>query len=122
MGELLGIASQLDNDSHDLHTLLHGRQHEQIKTDLERQKKTLPFVLAAQSQTSTLTSAQFSQPNFSPTRQPEWHEITSQFLDEGIMASWGISLLYHERAHDCLQKIEALHPLSHELHLLLGFA
>ena len=97
LGELLGIAHQLDNDSHDLYTILHTQKQDMIKSDLERQKKTLPIVLAAQ----TLT------PN-------------TESQNEGIITTWGISLLYRERAQECLNKIKVQHFLSQELHLLLG--
>ena len=55
MGELLGIAQQLDNDCHDLYHLLQdyisATESESTmksgKTDLVLKKKTLPIVLAA---------------------------------------------------------------------------
>src|SRR5260370_2977333 len=58
LGELLGIAHQLDNDAHDLYYLLQSETSavpptnaenitRSIKTDLVRTKKTLPVVLAA---------------------------------------------------------------------------
>src|SRR5205807_1813800 len=58
LGELLGISHQLDNDAHDLYDLLHSQNPVlisdqatistgSIKTDLIREKKTLPVVLAA---------------------------------------------------------------------------
>ena len=118
MGKLLGIAHQLDNDSHDLyHILQHqqsGKELGTIKTDLVRQKKTLPVVLAAQA-ISTLHNSSFA-------TDEEKQKAFIDVLHEGIITTWGISLLYHERAHDQLRQIETKHPVSHALRLLLGFA
>jgi len=118
LGALLGIAQQLDNDSHDLyHILQHSQENSSttiVKTDLERQKKTLPIVLAAHT-VSTLQK--------SPTiSDEERQKIYTNALHEGIITTWGISLLYRERAHDQLRQIEMQHPVPHALRLLLGFA
>ena len=117
LGKLYGIAQQLDNDSHDLHHIL---QHEQgnlstgsVKTDLERQKKTLPVVLAAHTMSTLHVS-------FTMTDE-ERQKAYKNALHEGIITTWGISLLYRERAHDQLQQIEMQHPVSRTLRLLLGF-
>jgi hypothetical protein len=40
-------------------------------------------------------------------------------LQQGIVATWGISLLYRERAGECLRKIDALHPIPPLLRSLL---
>ncbi|HYU72764.1 MAG TPA: polyprenyl synthetase family protein [Ktedonobacteraceae bacterium] len=122
LGQLLGISHQLDNDCHDLYYLLQGESvaqsmdegvsiAKQSKTDLIRSKKTLPIVLAAQSQRAF---------------HSEGSDIANgsddqKALREGIMAAWGICLLYRERARDQLQRIEAQQPISHTLRLLLGF-
>ena len=50
--------------------------------------------------------------------QRAWIDV----LHEGIITTRGISLLYRERAYEKLQQIEAQRPISHALHLLLGFA
>ena len=123
LGELLGIAHQLDNDSHDLYTILHTQEHNLVKTDLERQKKTLPLVLAAQMRASQQIAPDTHQSD--KTKLPDKTEpqnVLQKSFDESIIAAWGISLLYRERARDCLQKIESQQLLSPELHLLLGFA
>jgi geranylgeranyl pyrophosphate synthase len=123
LGQLLGIAHQLDNDCHDLYYLLQeesvahpideGRGiSRQGKTDIVRRKKTLPLVLAAQSQGAL---------RFEDTAM-EKNAAEHKALQEGIMAGWGISLLYRERARNQLNKIEAQQPISHVLRLLLGFA
>lgn len=114
LGELLGIAHQLDNDGHDLYAIIHAQEKEHIKTDLERQKKTLPQVLAAQTRTT------YQEVSTSP--EDELQKLLMNSLDESIITTWGISLLYRERARDHLEKIEAQHTLSYELLHLLGFA
>lgn len=118
LGRLLGIASQLDNDSHDLYHILEYQQMSgpasSVKTDLTRHKKTLPIVLAAHAMSA------FQEASF--VADEEKQEVLVKFLHEGIITTWGISLLYHERARDQLQRIEAQLPISHLLRLLLGFA
>ncbi len=117
LGRLLGIAHQLDNDSHDLYHILQSQQTSEavgmIKTDLVRQKKTLPVVLAAHAM-ATLH-------NSSLATDEEKQKARIDVLHEGIITTWGISLLYRERAHDQLRQIEKYHPISHALRLLLGF-
>ena len=123
LGQLLGIAHQLDNDCHDLYYLLQEESVAQPidegrvisrsgKTDIIRGKKTLPVVLAAQSQ-GVLKFDDMAM---------EKNAAEQKALQEGIMAGWGISLLYRERTRDQLNKIEAQQPVSHTLRLLLGFA
>ncbi len=118
LGKLLGIAHQLDNDSRDLYDILRYQQiNEQmgtIKTDIVRQKKTLPVVLAAHAMSVLQHSASTS----SLEEQRVWVDV----LHEGIITTRGISLLYREHAYEMLQQIEAQRPISHALRLLLGFA
>jgi geranylgeranyl pyrophosphate synthase len=121
MGEQLGIAAQLDNDSRDLYYLLHMRKETSVqanqpiirsfKTDLVRSKKTLPVILAARSD-STLQS-------LSLLNDEDNQQTYLVALHEGITASLGICLLYLERARDYLRKIEAQQSVSPTLHLLL---
>ena len=117
LGELLGIAHQFDNDSHDLYTILHDQETETVKTDIAHQKKTLPLVLAAQ-----IRASQHTAPNISQRDETDPQHALLASYDEGIIAAWGISLLYRERAQDCLRAIEVRQPVSGELRLLLGFA
>ena len=119
MGELLGIAHQLDNDAHDLYYLVEssGTSSEtpverSVKTDLARGKKTLPVVLAASVYESL-------QGNHEPSDVEK--QGYTQALREGIMTTWGISLLYRERAEEHFLAISARRPLTPELRLLLGF-
>jgi geranylgeranyl pyrophosphate synthase len=118
LGELLGIAHQLDNDSHDLYYLLEGETFATmaadatgVKSDLVRGKKTLPVVLAA----SRGYTLQRSLPLADEEKEEYLHA-----LHEGIITTWGICLLYRERARDRLQEIEAQRPIAPALHLLLG--
>jgi geranylgeranyl pyrophosphate synthase len=114
LGELLGIAGQLDNDCHDLHaSLAPPPALSQPKSDLRRGKKTLPLVLAAS--TGCSPEELFALQHGAPVRS-----ALSARLAEAITAAWSICLLYRERARLCLQAIEACQPLPPELHQLLG--
>ncbi|MFL5653901.1 MAG: polyprenyl synthetase family protein [Ktedonobacteraceae bacterium] len=123
-GELLGIAHQLDNDCHDLYYLLQGHTSAvlptdaksapgSIKTDLVRGKKTLPVVIAARARKDDILKSIVSLTD-------EENKEYLRTLHEGIMTTWGICLLYRERARDRLQEIEAQQPISPMLRLLLG--
>jgi geranylgeranyl pyrophosphate synthase len=123
MGELLGIAHQLDNDSHDLYYLLQGQTStgdavdpelltRSGKSDLARGKKTLPVVLAARREGILQENAAGADVD---------NEEYKAALQAGIITTWGICLLYRERAHDCFQKIEAQKPVAPPLRMLLGF-
>ncbi len=123
LGELLGIAHQLDNDAHDLYYLLQGYPSIEtlaagtnttspaVKTDLARSKKTLPVVLAAHSE-------EVLQGNALPADEKK--QVHQRALLDGIITTWGIFLLYRERARDSLREIETHLPLSPLLRLLLG--
>ena len=120
IGELLGISHQLDNDAHDLYYLLQSdtsavtpTKTASVKTDLVRGKKTLPVVLAA-TRADTLQGA--------PLSADEEKQKYLRALHEGIIATWGICLLYRERARDLLQEIEAYKPIAPALRLLLGIS
>ena len=119
LGELLGIAHQLDNDAHDLYYLLQSETSavpptkaenitRSIKTDLVRQKKTLPVVLAARVNSSLQKAS-----------APVDKEEHLRALHEGIIATWGICLLYRERAGDRLRMIEDQRSLAPALRFLL---
>ncbi len=117
LGELLGIAHQLDNDAHDLYYLLHtGSVLEEtsrsVKTDLLRHKKTLPVVIAAKHVQGLQSRTKAADKE---------NEDYQQALHEGIITTWGMSLLYRERARECLQHIEARRPITPAFRLLLGF-
>jgi geranylgeranyl pyrophosphate synthase len=128
MGRLLGIAAQLENDAQDLSVLLVPLDYEALaitrKSDLARSKKTLPIVLAAH---SLRTTHAFEATNIDSAFRRmhalmgEEREIYVRALREGILATWGIALLYRERARDCLGRLEDSTPLSQALRHLLGF-
>ena len=125
LGLLLGIAHQLDNDSHDLYDILQtptvyepcvtleiGEQSRTTvfssKTDVRRDKKTMPLVLAAKETEQSLRNLETA--------------AYRAALNQGILSTWGIGLLYRERAKECLQKIALLRPIPPLLHLLLGLS
>jgi geranylgeranyl pyrophosphate synthase len=122
VGELLGVAHQLDNDSHDLYYLLQDESSAILseegvntrksgKTDLVRGKKTLPVVLAAKTSTPLQKTG---------VNADEENRQYLQALQEGIITTWGICLLYHERARERLQRIEAQKPIPPALYFFLG--
>lgn len=123
MGTLLGIAHQLDNDSHDLYDSLQAfslsretttanNERKSVKSDIARGKKTLPVVLAANRPDT---------PHSSASHTDEHSEAHKDALHESIIATWGICLLYRERARECLREIEAREPVDPALRILLGF-
>ncbi len=126
LGSLLGIAHQLDNDSHDLYHLLvkgvsltqpdfvgidRNIRVELVKTDLSRSKKTLPVVIAATSDAMLQNISLHSDQEEARSRD---------LLHEGIITTWGLCLLYRERAGDYLYQIEEHSPISSALRLLFG--
>ena len=134
-GLLLGIAAQLDNDCHDLYYLLQdvipsilpgdaGATSRSTKSDLARGKKTLPIVLAAaevaktQGTTAGLNLEEALQ-KISELSDEERDEYL-RALKEGILTTWGICLLYRERARDRLHEFESLRPISPALRILTG--
>ncbi len=125
MGRLLGIAAQLDNDAHDLSSLLRpaGEMVQSQKSDLVRAKKTLPIVLAAHS--LRITHGWNEQRIDAALRNlatlgDEEQATCLGALREGSVAAWGIALLYRERARDCLRALEGDKAVSHTLRLILG--
>jgi geranylgeranyl pyrophosphate synthase len=135
LGMELGIAHQLDNDAHDLYDLLHrdsthapetGTSATYFKSDLARGKKTLPIILTAASLakqpgkavlSDNLDAALKNLAGLSDRENEEYRRV----LDEGIVATWGTSLLYRERAHERLRKMDARKPIAAALRLLLEF-
>ncbi len=124
LGRLLGIAAQLDNDAHGLSLLLLPLNHVAGgKSDLVRGKKTLPVVLAAHS----LRTTQALDAVTIDTALHRLHSLPAdektiyvRALREGILATWGIALLYRERARDCLRTLEQCIPLSPVSRQILG--
>jgi geranylgeranyl pyrophosphate synthase len=123
LGRLLGIAAQLENDAHDLSRLLQGG--ESGKSDLRRGKKTLPVVLAAHALRAT--HPQEAEEMEQAVRQlpllvAEKRQIYLAALHEGILTTWGLSLLYRERARECCRTLVGDGPQWADLCEVLGLA
>jgi len=122
VGELLGIAHQLDNDSHDLYSVLQDSVSVNMpfdakpaarsrKSDLERGKKTLPIVLAAHQVGIPLGQWRLA----AAAQTEEFYR-----LQEGIVTTWGVCILYREQAYDRLRKLARRKPLTPTLSYLIG--
>ncbi|HEY0757378.1 MAG TPA: polyprenyl synthetase family protein [Ktedonobacteraceae bacterium] len=127
VGRLLGIAAQLDNDAHDLAGLLQTRTANQRraegsqKSDLARGKKTLPVVLAAHAlQTSNTRDAREIDFRHLDLLLEGERASYSAALREGILTTWGLALLYRERAGELLRELLGERPVSLELCRVLG--
>lgn len=123
LGCLLGIAAQLDNDAHDLARLLQLAPAGRPKSDLRRGKKTLPVVLAAralragrQMEAGAIDRAL----QHLHTLAAEERQIYVAALREGILTTWGLSLLYRERARACFDEIMGAGPAQAEVLQVLG--
>ncbi|HEX7735933.1 MAG TPA: polyprenyl synthetase family protein [Ktedonobacteraceae bacterium] len=121
-GRLLGIAAQLDNDAHDLSGLLQpAGQPRCQKSDLARGKKTLPVVLAAHSLRATYDLADrdidFQCLDQLALKEQEIYLIA---LREGALTTWGVALLYRERAREMLATLLGEHSISPALLQVLG--
>lgn len=112
MGELLGIAHQLDNDAHDLYDLLYPKPGHttSAKSDLLRRKKTLPVVLASQQSTFEVGT-------------PLTDERYRTVLYSSIVQTWGMSYLYRNRARALFEQTssEMQTDSARLLRLLLHF-
>lgn len=97
LGERLGIAHQLHNDCHDLYDFLSSSTTQgdtpPEKSDVARGKKTLPIVLAHALQEP-------------PVSADTGNYEDAHALQQGILAAWGIRLLYRERVRSCLELIQ----------------
>jgi len=121
-GRLLGLAAQLDNDAHDLYGLLRpGRSAGSQKSDLVRGKKTLPVVLAAHVLQATCAhearDIDFRHLEMAGTEE---RKIYHDALHEGILATWGMALLYRERARTVLEMVMGEGSISPTLYQVLG--
>ncbi len=120
LGTLLGTAYQLDDDGRVLSSTLSKGSTTILMEDklanpfyeasLLNKKRTLPIVLAGQL----------------AAKAEGIHQETTKFSDnkktiiEGTVITWGISLLYLERARSCLQKIEVNRPFDPIMRKFLG--
>lgn len=118
LGLALGVAHQLDNDAHDLAMALKNNaslntpevSETTIKSDLKRNKKTLPIVIATQQQ------ALQSGPASADKKSQE------ELLEEAIRATWGACLVYRNHVGDALKRLRTFvdYPLSPALVHLIG--
>jgi geranylgeranyl pyrophosphate synthase len=121
-GRLLGIAAQLDNDAHDLSELLQpADQRNSQKSDLARGKKTLPIVLAARSLQITYALEKDSIDfRYLELLKDSEREKCFGALREGILTTWGIALLYRERAREAFGQLVGVRFFSPALCRVLG--
>lgn len=124
LGRLLGIAAQLDNDAHDLARLLRPVDGGCRKSDLRRGKKTLPVVLAAHSlrERCPLEPGEIDRifQGLSALAGEE-REVYFAALHEGVVATWGVSLLYRERARECINEVMGTGSMWELVLSLFGF-
>jgi len=122
MGRLLGVAAQLDNDAHDLSGLLQlADQQRRQKSDLKRGKKTLPVVLAAHSLRAThaLEAVAIDFQHLDQLASDK-REIYLMALQEGILTTWGLALLYRQQARETLKTLVGERSFSPALCRVLG--
>jgi geranylgeranyl pyrophosphate synthase len=121
LGHNLGISHQLDNDARDLEAALGVATappsdalttlpSPPVKTDLQRGKKTLPIILAAE-QRATLQNA-----------EPPVDRNERDLLQDGIEVTRQMSRLYLDRARSHIQQLEAVlqRPLPSLLRQIIG--
>lgn len=119
LGKLLGIVGQFENDNQDLYHILHGFEESSlyltgkldkrsVKSDVMREKKTLPIVLASDGNDAE------------EDKQTEKIKPDIQIFHEGILKSLGVCLLYRQRALTVLKEIENSYSISETLIGLLG--
>lgn len=122
VGRLLGIAAQLDNDAHDLYGLLQSASGQKSqKSDLAHGKKTLPIVLAAHSlQKTRALDARAIDFRQLEMLVDEERESYLSALREGILCTWGVALLYRERAREHLGFLIGEQSISSALCQVLG--
>jgi len=109
LGRLLGIAHQLDNDAHDLYRSLQETSTDPAKSDIVRQQ-TLPFALAAQIRLQ----------NKAERADTSTRAEDLDALNQGMLETWGLGMLYRERAHALAHSLAEQGLLSPQLLLLLG--
>jgi len=111
IGRLEGIAHQLNNDCHGLYESVHPRPG-MGNTDIQRNKKTRPIIMAAQ---------RGYDPLHLDTVPFEMREEYLRVIDEEIVLTWGLGRLYHERAYEQWQKIATRYTPDPALETLLHF-
>lgn len=109
-GRLAGISFQLKNDCHDFSDYITASRDQQemkllVKTDVERQKKTLPLVLAHRLLRDTPAA--------------DTKEQKAELFSAGFVAAWAIRLLQIDYVREHLAKIEMQRPIPPFLRILL---
>ncbi len=117
LGTHVGIAAQLENDIHDLEQALSAdRAATDQKTDLLREKKTFPLVLAYQSLQQPSPSADTT------TYKEQNQQRALQAYRDAIQQAWASALFQRLSAAALAQPIEELHGKAFppQLHAILG--
>ena len=116
LGELMGLAHQLDNDAHDVYDILAADVLTRREVDAQgRAAKKLPVVLATQ-----IYAKQRKLRSHADGDQEEDQRIWQLALQEAIVNTSCKAVLYRERARAHLEQLDARHPLSPALRFLLG--
>jgi geranylgeranyl pyrophosphate synthase len=118
IGEHIGAACQIENDTHDLEGQL-SSSGESGKSDLAKGKKTLPIIFAAQ-QYAVLQ--QSLPPADREKQEPSDASLLSRAYDDGMAAALGCAVYLRREAQSLVPRIEAQlgMPLPQELSILLG--
>jgi geranylgeranyl pyrophosphate synthase len=118
IGERVGTAFQIENDTHDLEGLLSATR-ESGKSDLVRGKKTLPIIFAAQQYAALQHSLPSTDSENQESRDPS---LVSRAYEDAIAASLGCAVYLRKEARTLALLIEEQQgrPLPQELYILLG--
>jgi geranylgeranyl pyrophosphate synthase len=118
LGELLGLAHQLDNDAHDFYDFLGAavgaRGEGEQPGGAGQAPKTLPVVLAAQIYTKQ-RSRRSSAPGGGEEEQRMWRLA----LQEAIVNTSCTAVLYREQVRAYIEHLDAQRPLSPALRFLV---
>ncbi len=111
IGELMGIVAQLENDVHGLERELVSQGQPEQKSDLRREKKTLPIVLAHKQFIGLQT-----------IERDEHAQMHMTAYDQAIKATLGAAAHLRERALALVPRIEQIRgeAMPAELHILLN--
>jgi geranylgeranyl pyrophosphate synthase len=115
LGELLGLAHQLDNDAHDFYDFLAADVGASGQGDQPGSApKTLPVVLAAQ-----IYTKQRSRQSSAPGGREEAQRMWRLALQEAIVNTSCTAVLYREQVRAYIEQLDAQRPLSPALRFLV---